>query len=150
MSTAAAYAEPIIGFGVRRRATTTTSAGDDVFEPCVTSEGGPPREDNLVFALMSGAVEEQATPVSRGRAVFVVKPSDRLSWAADAVTSSHRFFPSWLASLGSSWRRTVPDVERLDWDAFLEVPPARPHGTIEVTLEFAGRAKPLPVDEDWY
>ena len=39
--------------------------------------------------------------------------------------------------------------ERLDWDVALVTPPARPHGTIRVTLEYKGRSKPIPTDDPW-
>ena len=39
--------------------------------------------------------------------------------------------------------------DRLNWDEAIEAPPARPHGTIRVTLECAGRSTPVPVDDPW-
>jgi hypothetical protein len=41
----------------------------------------------------------------------------------------------------------LPD--RLDWDAYLEMPPPRRSGTIKVRLSFRGRGKPiLPADPE--
>jgi hypothetical protein len=39
--------------------------------------------------------------------------------------------------------------ELLDWDAAIEVAPARPSGTLTVTLEYAGRATPSPTRDPW-
>jgi hypothetical protein len=33
----------------------------------------------------------------------------------------------------------------LDWDACLDMPPARPAGTVRVRLNFLGRGKPIPL-----
>jgi hypothetical protein len=39
----------------------------------------------------------------------------------------------------------VDSEDILDWDIFLKDPPARPHGVVNVRVEFLGRDKPLPV-----
>lgn len=39
--------------------------------------------------------------------------------------------------------------ELLDWDAALEVAPARPSGKLTVTLAYAGRATPSPTRDPW-
>jgi hypothetical protein len=41
------------------------------------------------------------------------------------------------------------DEELLDWDVAVEVPPQRPCGRIKVSLEYAGRSKPIEADESW-
>jgi len=35
----------------------------------------------------------------------------------------------------------------LDWEASIELPPARPKGTVQVQLQYAGRSRPLPVPD---
>jgi hypothetical protein len=35
----------------------------------------------------------------------------------------------------------------LDWDAWIEAPPARPEGTLKVRLVYEGRDKPTPVED---
>ena len=39
--------------------------------------------------------------------------------------------------------------EVLNWDVAIEVAPERPSGTILVTLEYAGRGAPLPMEDPW-
>jgi hypothetical protein len=39
--------------------------------------------------------------------------------------------------------------ELLDWDAAIEVAPTRPSGTLTVTLQYAGRGKPTPIEDPW-
>ena len=39
--------------------------------------------------------------------------------------------------------------ELLDWDEFIKVAPARPAGTIMVTLEYGGRGRPTPLRDPW-
>jgi hypothetical protein len=41
----------------------------------------------------------------------------------------------------------VDEDEILDWDAHVEVPPPRRSGTVRVLLKYAGRGRPLPVDD---
>jgi hypothetical protein len=41
-------------------------------------------------------------------------------------------------------RMRVSEQEKLDWDARIESAPERPSGTIDVTLEYAGRGTPIP------
>jgi len=39
----------------------------------------------------------------------------------------------------------MPDVNVLDWEMDLTIPPPRPSGTIRVRLEECGRSQPTPV-----
>jgi hypothetical protein len=39
----------------------------------------------------------------------------------------------------------IADEEQLDWEASLEEPPVRPHGTIPVALQYRGGSKPIPI-----
>jgi hypothetical protein len=48
-----------------------------------------------------------------------------------------------LAELPSP--ETAEDL--LDWDAWIEAPPARPEGTLKVRLVYEGRDKPTPVED---
>jgi hypothetical protein len=41
------------------------------------------------------------------------------------------------------------EAELLDWDAAIEAAPSRPTTTINVSIEYVGRSKPLPVDDSW-
>jgi hypothetical protein len=47
-------------------------------------------------------------------------------------------------------QQTAPEAQaeadRLDWEARIEAPPARPSGKIEVRLRYSGRSQPLPVE----
>lgn len=42
--------------------------------------------------------------------------------------------------------KPLPD-DYLDWDTHIAIPPPRPKGTIKVKLVYAGRRKPLPIDD---
>ena len=42
-----------------------------------------------------------------------------------------------------------PEEDILDWETAIEPAPSRPSGWIEVSLEFAGRSKPLPEEDPW-
>jgi hypothetical protein len=44
-------------------------------------------------------------------------------------------------------RLATDDEELLDWDVWVEPPPARRLGTVAAKFEYVGRAKPRPVDE---
>ncbi|HXM40410.1 MAG TPA: hypothetical protein VN924_04115 [Bryobacteraceae bacterium] len=39
--------------------------------------------------------------------------------------------------------------ELLNWDALIKVAPARPTGTLVVTLEYGGRGTPTPLRDPW-
>jgi hypothetical protein len=39
--------------------------------------------------------------------------------------------------------------ESLDWDTFIAVPPPRLCGTLAVTLKYAGRKGPSPIEDPW-
>ena len=56
----------------------------------------------------------------------------------------------WKVFLASLNQPTPQELEQvLDWDFAIEAEPKRPKGTIEVTLQFAGRDKPLPEEDPW-
>lgn len=155
MSTALALWESVVGFGVSgRRAISTTSLSDDFVESYAASERGSDPRDGLVFPLVERVDEEYAPAVARGRTHFLVTPPDRIGGVADAVATGslpERFVGSRIVLLDSYCERPGKvEEDRLDWDAFIGSPPVRSHGTIDVTLSFAGRSKPLPVDDDWY
>jgi hypothetical protein len=44
-------------------------------------------------------------------------------------------------------RLATDDEDLLDWDVWVEPPPARRLGTVTAKFEYIGRAKPRPVDE---
>lgn len=46
-------------------------------------------------------------------------------------------------------RNSPAETYILDWDAWLEEPPARATGAVQVKLNYRGRSKPLPVDDPW-
>jgi hypothetical protein len=41
------------------------------------------------------------------------------------------------------------DEEILNWDVVIPTPPPRSAGKIRVELRYAGRGRPLPVDDPW-
>lgn len=52
-----------------------------------------------------------------------------------------------LRAAGRSVPEPVEGTDILDWEASLDAPPPRRSGTIRVTLAFAGRSRPIPVDD---
>lgn len=77
---------------------------------------------SLAFLLQEG-VDEMETD-----------SSNRIEQADPIVTPPSR---------GPSPALVEPEV--LDWDAYLEHPPPRPHGVIQVQLVYGGRSRPIPV-----
>ena len=46
-------------------------------------------------------------------------------------------------------RRIKDEDQVLNWDFTIEPEPSRPERTIQVTLQFVGRDKPLPEENPW-
>jgi hypothetical protein len=44
---------------------------------------------------------------------------------------------------------TADESETLNDDVLIELPPARPCGTIRVRFVYAGRSTPIPADDPW-
>jgi hypothetical protein len=70
------------------------------------------------------------------------------------VASDNRIVELILAPLTLTPERSVnPSAlqtdEFLDWDAFFAAPAPRQYGTLAVTLEFAGRKGPPPIEDPW-
>ena len=56
----------------------------------------------------------------------------------------------WDVFLSGLSRPTSEDLEQvLDWEFAIESEPKRPKGTTQVTLQFAGRDRPLPEEDPW-
>ena len=75
-------------------------------------------------------------------------------WIDDARIYSPEDEPylatQWKVFLASLNQPTSEELEQvLDWDFAIEAEPKRPKGTITVTLQFAGRDKPLPEEDPW-
>ena len=75
-------------------------------------------------------------------------------WIDDARIYSPEDEPylatQWKGFLASLNQPTSEELEQvLDWDFAIEAEPKRPKGTITVTLQFAGRDKPLPEEDPW-
>ncbi len=149
------------GFG-RGWATDITTVGNDIVDASITSDVAPRRERELLITipiLHYYAAALGALPANRGRTFFVEEPSDQAGFITDAIASS-TYVPHFVAA--SAWssvfarrhyRALLPAAfypeELLDWDASIEVAPKRPSGTLKVTLQYAGRGTPTPVEDPW-
>jgi hypothetical protein len=72
----------------------------------------------------------------------IMMPSD--SRPADLIPGPLALLPERLVNPSTFWQD-----ENLDWDLAMEVAPRRPSGTLAVTLEFAGRGQPSPIEDPW-
>jgi hypothetical protein len=154
--------EPAVKFGFGRGwATSITTAGNDIVVTPITSDSASRREQQhfIPISILHYYAALGALPANRGRTFFIEEPSDQAGFITDAIASSthiphfvaasawtsefwHRYYPALLPSA------FYPD-EMLDWDASIEKAPTRPSGTLIVTLEYAGRGKPTPVEDPW-
>ncbi len=96
----------------------------------------------IVFHLPVTIELEVIRARSMASSPAIIMPSDRRP--ADLIPGPLALFPERLVNPSTIW----PD-EKLDWDVVVAVPPNRPSGTLDVTLEFAGRGGPGPIEDPW-
>jgi hypothetical protein len=150
---------PVIrtGFSPRWGRTTTTTI--EVDEPNIpaTSEVAPQHATSvhLLVAWLAQRTSRMAPP-NIGNVLLYEGARNQVGLFEDAIASSNllsHFLASsvWNYSSPPHYRALLPSTvdqdEVLNWDATIEVPPNRPSGTITVTLKYAGRATPTPVED---
>lgn len=133
--------------------TTTPTIEDERPIFSIASEAAP---RHVVFRALLVA---RAVPPSTGKVLLFVGAPEQVGCFEDAIGSSH-VVPDFVAS--SAWNSLLgphhygallPSMayqdEVLNWDVAIEVPPKRPSGTLTVTLKYAGRGTPTPVEDPW-
>ena len=77
---------------------------------------------------------------------------------SDWTDEAHIYSPEDERHLATRWKALLASLNEpaseeseqvLDWEFAIEAEPKRPKGTIHVTLQFAGRDKPLPEEDPW-
>lgn len=114
----------------------------------------PPQEElqQLFTIRHSAPLEEYWAPLSKRAQVFldpiyrllVEIPEDQLERLQQHATIT-TFIEAKPAS--SSYTQEHGDV--IDWDITIDTPHRRAAGTIHVTLKYAGRSTPSPIDNPW-
>lgn len=150
----------VSGFGrTRRWATAGTSASGELVDIPITSENASPSGGEAFFGVFEYANLGRALPPTRGMNALLETTLEQLSAFTDAVVGSgisalseHMMSPCFYL-VAHGWGRRSSQVshyhETLDWDAFIERPPGRKSGTITVSLTYAGRAKPIAIEDPW-
>ena len=144
---------PVVGMRMRPRwATTTATSMESEFPEMSGASEADQRPDKMdVFAVVPYVRIGSALslPASVGRALMFEGTHEQVGAMEDAIGSSFIVPPL----LSGSYRRLLPGVfcqeEIWNWDAAIEVAPKRPSGSLTVTLEYAGRGIPTPVETPW-
>jgi hypothetical protein len=151
---------PVIRTGLSPRWGRTTTTTIEVGEPNIpaTSEIAPKHIVPTHFLVAWLAQRTlRVVPQNIGRVLLYEGAPNQVGIFEDAIAGSNILSHSLASSfwncfsIPSYCRALLPSAvdqnEVLNWDAAIEVPPSRPSGTIAVTLKYAGRAKPTPVDD---
>ena len=153
---------PVFGRVFKRRwATGTTTTTDNALPDISIASAAVSRpEANLIYVALPYSRKLDSLPPNIGRAVPVEGVLEQVGNVEDAIATSH-LFPLRVLSIGSlgllfnsSYHRSllpsqVHASEILNWDAAIEVAPKRPSGKLTVTLRYAGRGTPSPVENPW-
>jgi hypothetical protein len=148
------------GFSPHWGRTTTTTIEDE--QPDISAASGVAPQHVVLGNLFVAWIAQRmfrAVPPSIGKVLLFEGAPEQVGLFEDAIGSSH-IVPNFLASSGWSpvlgphhYRALVPSMvnqdEVLNWDVGIEVPPERPSGTLTVTLKYAGRGTPTPVEDPW-
>jgi hypothetical protein len=148
------------GFSRPWATTTTTTIEDEQPDISIASEVAPHHsiaEDMLVAWITQRMF--RPVPPSTGKVLLFEGAPEQVGLFEDAIGSS-RAVPHYLAS--PAWnsllapphhRALLPSMvyrdEVLNWDVAIDVPPERRSGTLTVTLKYAGRDTPTPVEDPW-
>jgi hypothetical protein len=73
-------------------------------------------------------------------------PGESTAWLRKACRNAlEKVEESGNVSVGSE----IQEEEILDWEAAMLSDPPRPSGTLQVTLSYEGRSKPIPEENPW-
>jgi hypothetical protein len=144
-------------FSPRWATTATTTMEPELPDNSVASEVFPVRVFQDMVAVIVVAGPSRAFAQQSGPVLFFEGAPEQVSFT-DFIGGSHvipRFLmsPAWH-QFGHVQRRLAPastvfEDDVLNWDAAIELAPSRPGGTLTVTLHYAGRGKPRPVEDPW-
>ena len=152
---------PIVGERVSPRwAMSTMSTMEEESQEFSTASESPSPEQSIggSFAIVPYAgVPFYALPRIAGRAVFVEGTPEQVGLTSDAIVISSLLprlwrMPGWLLTRSQpllSHPVGAGNLDVVDWEQALLETPQRPSGTIKVTLEYAGRSKPIPAGDPW-
>lgn len=150
----------VTGFGrTGRWVTNGASVSGDFVEVPITSELTPQPERDSVVAVLQYANAGQTLPARRGKHLLLETSLEQLGFLTDAIVAGSSFsqhiLSPWFSLFSQVGMHRPPsplaahEHETLDWDAFIAAPPARPSGTLTVSLTFAGRTKPIEIEDPW-
>jgi len=145
--------------------TTTTTIEDEEPDVSISSEVAPECvSGHLFIALMPQNVLRPISPNFGKILVFQSAPQEVVLVGTGTATLFGVGNPVTTSNLLSSLHaehaehaqharllRPVANYEEevLNWDAAIAVAPKRPSGTVSVTLKYAGRGSPTPMEDPW-
>ena len=141
-------------------ATNATTEKNDVLDSPITSDAAPRPERGSLAPIFHYVGARGVLPPNRGRAFFLEEASDQVGFITDAIVSSSQVSAhlsataAWSSLFGRGYYAPLFPLafyrdDVLNWDAAIEKAPKRASGTLMVTLQYAGRGAPMPLEDPW-